>query len=66
VIVSTVDAIVDRRNQIAHGKADATITLTDAHLYDGATSSLKGRVEFSAARLYPNLRVDDDLATPLL
>lgn len=33
IVVSTVDAIVNRRNQIAHGKADATITLTDAQLY---------------------------------
>jgi hypothetical protein len=33
VVISTVDSIVNRRNQIAHGKADATITLTDAQLY---------------------------------
>lgn len=29
----TVDAIVNRRNQIAHGKADATVTLADAVTY---------------------------------
>jgi hypothetical protein len=33
IISRSMDAIVNRRNQIAHGKADATITLTDAKLY---------------------------------
>jgi adenine-specific DNA-methyltransferase len=33
VIFQSVNAIVLRRNQIAHGKADATITLGDAQLY---------------------------------
>jgi RiboL-PSP-HEPN len=33
VIFQSVNAIVLRRNQIAHGKADATITLSDAQLY---------------------------------
>jgi hypothetical protein len=27
------DAIVHRRNQIAHGRTDATITLADARIY---------------------------------
>ncbi len=33
IVLQSVNAIVLRRNQIAHGKADATITLADAHLY---------------------------------
>ena len=33
LIFQTVNAIVHRRNQIAHGNADATITLSDANLY---------------------------------
>lgn len=33
IIAQSLNAIVLRRNQIAHGKADATITLADAHLY---------------------------------
>lgn len=33
LIFQSVNAIVHRRNQIAHGDADATITLADAELY---------------------------------
>jgi hypothetical protein len=33
LIAQSVNAIVHRRNQIAHGKADATITLADAKIY---------------------------------
>lgn len=33
LIFQSVNAIVHRRNQIAHGNVDATITLGDAHLY---------------------------------
>lgn len=33
IFEKSIDAIVNRRNQIAHGKADATITLADAHGY---------------------------------
>jgi hypothetical protein len=33
LIFQSVNAIVHRRNQIAHGNADATITLSDANLY---------------------------------
>ncbi len=33
IIFQSINAIVLRRNQIAHGKADAIITLADAHLY---------------------------------
>lgn len=33
LISQSVNAIVNRRNQIAHGDTDATITLADANLY---------------------------------
>lgn len=33
ILVESVNAIVHRRNQIAHGSTDATITLADAKLY---------------------------------
>ncbi|PTQ12101.1 hypothetical protein CLG96_05920 [Sphingomonas oleivorans] len=33
VVKSAIDAIVNRRNQIAHGKVDATVTLGDAEIY---------------------------------
>jgi hypothetical protein len=33
VLFNSIDAIVNRRNQIAHGKAEATITLSDARTY---------------------------------
>jgi hypothetical protein len=33
LILQSVNAIVHRRNQIAHGDADATITLSDGNLY---------------------------------
>jgi hypothetical protein len=33
IVLQSVNTIVNRRNQIAHGKADATITLADAKIY---------------------------------
>lgn len=33
IVFQSVNTIVNRRNQIAHGKADATITLADAKIY---------------------------------
>ena len=33
IIFQSINAIVNRRNQIAHGRTDATITLSDARLY---------------------------------
>lgn len=40
LISQSVDIIVNRRNQIAHGKADATITLADAKKYVDRTERL--------------------------
>ncbi len=33
VFKNSIDAVVNRRNQIAHGQADATLTLSDAQAY---------------------------------
>jgi hypothetical protein len=40
LISQSVDEIVNRRNQIAHGKANATVTLADAINYVGRTERL--------------------------